>query len=208
MKAKISLLTLTLFFSPSFVFAYIIDSSGGDCSSFGVWNDSTLTCSLTQNLTETVIVASDHITIDGAGYVISRSGGNSTEEQSGISAQNHTDITVRNMIFSGGWSGVFFNNVSSSVIENNQSQILQHAIYVGGTSQGVIIKNNTMRDSGIYLQDANEVIISENHIAIQRSNVGILLINIEETQQSEHIITNNIIESLDGTGQGISAEYF
>ena len=47
------------------------DSLGGDCTSIGIWNATTQTCTLTQNLFETVQIDSDNITLDGNNFTLS-----------------------------------------------------------------------------------------------------------------------------------------
>ena len=41
------------------------DATGGDCTSIGTWNASTKTCTLTTDVTETVVINSNDITLDG-----------------------------------------------------------------------------------------------------------------------------------------------
>ena len=49
------------------VFAYTItdDATGGDCSTFGMWDSTSKTCTLTRDLTEGITIQSSYVTLDG-----------------------------------------------------------------------------------------------------------------------------------------------
>ena len=46
------------------------NATGGDCSSIGTWDAQTKTCTLTQDLSQGIIIDSDNITLDGNGRTV------------------------------------------------------------------------------------------------------------------------------------------
>lgn len=59
----------TIFIQPKPSTKFIKDNAtGGDCSTIGIWDSSTKTCTLTKDLNETIQIDSDGITVDGNGH--------------------------------------------------------------------------------------------------------------------------------------------
>lgn len=50
------------------------DATGGDCTTIGYWDLATKTCTLRMNLTDSIVIASAGITLDGRGYSITGAG--------------------------------------------------------------------------------------------------------------------------------------
>jgi hypothetical protein len=68
---------------------YINALDGGDCSSLiGTWDPGTLTCTLTADVSETIQIDSDGITLDGNMFIATR-----------IYATQHSEITVKNFAY-------------------------------------------------------------------------------------------------------------
>ncbi|OYV28171.1 MAG: hypothetical protein B7W98_00070, partial [Parcubacteria group bacterium 20-58-5] len=81
------------------------DATGGDCISFGTWDAATLTCTLTSDISETIEIDSDGVTIDGAGHTMDGSQGVTMgvylDARNGITVK---DLTIKNFSY-----GVFLN---------------------------------------------------------------------------------------------------
>ena len=53
-------------------FAYTItdDATGGDCSTIGTWDSASRTCTLSDDITENIIIGANNIVLDGNGKTI------------------------------------------------------------------------------------------------------------------------------------------
>jgi|GEM_PF-5021768 len=94
-----------------------IDASatGRDCPLIGTWNNSTLTCTLTKNVNETIYITGTGVTLNGNGYTISA--GTSAY---GVAISNRNNITVKNLTIKNCSTGLYlYSNVSGVTITNN-----------------------------------------------------------------------------------------
>lgn len=136
--------------------------TGGDCNSIGSWNASAKTCTLNQDVNETIeLYYTDGITLDGNGHTVS---GNSTG--SGIYATGK-NITIKNITVIGFYYGVY---LSSSVKY--------------GKIDSVTAKDNR---NGIYLNNSHYNSISNNTI-ISSISYGLGLITSENNTVSDNTI--------------------
>lgn len=114
------------------------DSTGGDCSSIGTWNSATKTCTLSNNLTEGIVIGSNGITLDGNGYTINGNGNGN-----GILIDTKTVISIINIKIEDFNDGINLDNVVDVKISGNK--ILNNAgagILVSNSNQIKIIENN------------------------------------------------------------------
>ncbi|MFA5830242.1 MAG: NosD domain-containing protein [Candidatus Paceibacterota bacterium] len=96
---------------------FIADNeTGGDCATIGNWNTETKTCTLTQDLTETVQIDSDGITFDGNGHKIVI-----TPEYTvnGVYTYEKTGVTIKNLVVNNSETGIFLNQSDHSIIFGN-----------------------------------------------------------------------------------------
>ncbi len=100
------------------------NSTGGDCTSVGVWNQYTKTCTLTTDITFSsgngIEIVSNGVTLDGGGHVITGSGGFAT----GGSLSVKNDVTIRNLTVRNFGYGIYLlashgNTITGNTIENN-----------------------------------------------------------------------------------------
>jgi len=68
------------------------DTTGGDCTTIGTWNNTTKTCTLTQDVFETIQIDSDNITLDGASFSVTGS-----ETGNGIYLPYRSGVTLKIM---------------------------------------------------------------------------------------------------------------
>ena len=75
------------------------DETGGDCTSIGTWNSASKTCILGSNITETIVIQSDGITLNGNGKLISGSYVNCVDpsEENGIYINGFDNIVITNV---------------------------------------------------------------------------------------------------------------
>lgn len=105
------------------------DATGGDCTSIGNWDSATRTCTLTTDLTETIQIDSDHITLDGNGHTIT---GTHTGH-AGVALLNRTGVTVKNVNIDGFTVGI---NVFTSVAGRANTLI---GNTVSGGNHGILL---------------------------------------------------------------------
>jgi hypothetical protein len=116
---------------------YYIDANGGDCGLIGDWDQVNLTCTLTQNIDETIVIyPDDGITLDGNGYTSSLTG------QWGVQIGSVQNTTVRNLHIEGAYLGVG-NQGAGTTIEHNS---FTDCIYGARGIAGFTLRANNFTD--------------------------------------------------------------
>lgn len=123
---------------------YIIknDATGGDCTTFGLWNASTRTCTLNRDLYEGIVFGASYLTIDGAGHTIHNSGGYGVYASWNSRGEKKPGLRVYNLNVDGGAYGIFLNKAPGSRVEN---------VNVMNATTGITLWNGsyTLRDSTV-----------------------------------------------------------
>ena len=140
------LFTVIILIGGSFVFnnianaAYIRDNStGGDCSSIGLWDINTKTCTLTTDLNDFIVINSNNIILDGNNYQIIGS-----DAGIGVIIDYWKNITVKNLKIQNFAYGIYIFNSKNNLITNN--------IISSNSQTGVILfnsHNNTVTENEI-----------------------------------------------------------
>ncbi|MCR4284181.1 MAG: C39 family peptidase [Parcubacteria group bacterium] len=127
------------------------NATGGDCTSVGIWDSATKTCTLIADVNETIQIDDAKITLDGDGYAVIGSG-----TGFGVYLPIITGVTVKNLNISNFFIGVFV-YISRNYYNNDQN----------------IIVENTISDNyeGIDLRFSSNSIVSKN--IISNNNKGI-----------------------------------
>lgn len=146
---------------------FINSSTGGDCNTIGTWNSGTKTCTLNQDLTESVEIQSDNVTFDCNNHKItgSRTG-------NGIYLYYRNYVTVKNCKIKDFSYGIYpyysnDNTFTNNTIETNTS----HGIYLYSAYRNIITDNNIKSNNGygVYLNYYSENKIFHNNF-INNSN--------------------------------------
>ncbi len=125
------------------------NATGGDCTSIGTWNVASKTCTLTTDLTETIEIDSDGITLSGNGHTIT---GSSTGN--GIYLSGRNGVTIKNMNV---WNFIY-------------------GIYLSFSSNNTLSGNNASNNScGIWLQYSSNNNTLSGNIANSNHGYGIVL---------------------------------
>ncbi|KFM16652.1 MG2 domain protein [Marine Group I thaumarchaeote SCGC RSA3] len=186
-----SLLVISSGFAFSDAFAYTIsdDSTGGDCSLIGTWSSTSKICTLSDNLTEGIVIGSNGITLDGNGKSITGTytslNPSAATFREGVMIDGKTSITIKNILI---------NNVPSAI----------HLI----TSDGNTIQDNILSDNGygmeLYDSDNNQInsntITGDNGYGIwfDRSNGNTVSNNIQSGASYGFITSNSGSGTLTG----------
>ncbi|MCK9351268.1 MAG: right-handed parallel beta-helix repeat-containing protein [Candidatus Pacebacteria bacterium] len=200
------------------------NATGGDCTAIGTWNQPTKTCTLTQDLIETVQIDSDGVTLDGNGHKISITPEYSTD---GVYLYDKTAVTVKNITVNGAYSGVLFykgseDHVSNSMITNCgfgvdmeygtgntvNDNIITNSKYSGisiFSSNGNVIKNNKAKGNGtatlVYESSGNLI---DNNI-LEESEI--LDFSVDSSQFFDGTSCNNMVTRNTGSG-GLPIGFF
>lgn len=143
------------------------DATGGDCTTIGNWDLATKTCTLKMNLTDSIVIMSNGITLDGHGHKITGSG-----TGSGIS------IGLGLL----GLSGVTIKNLTVSEFESG--------IINPFGAAGFNITHNTLRNNGIGILLAYATgVVSHNTVSNNRD--GISLIRLGHRTISDNVFSDN-----------------
>ena len=114
-----------------------------DCDIYGIWNEATLTCSLTQDLTESVEITVNNITLDCNGYSITGS-----DSGYGIYLNNREEVTIQNCIVTDFSYGVFLFYSSNNQLTNITANSNYNGILLGFSSNNTI--KNSIINSNVY----------------------------------------------------------
>lgn len=123
------------------------DTTGGNCTSIGIWNNATKTCTLTTDVFETIQIDGSGVTLDGNGHKVDPPLGtsNGIYFKTGI-----TGVTVKNIKVYKASYGVYLYQASNNLIENIENRgNNNYGIYVSSGSNGNTIKNSTFAESQI-----------------------------------------------------------
>lgn len=154
------------------------NATGGDCYLIGNWDGSTKTCTLTQNVSETIQVENT-VTLDGNGKTLIGSGtGNGI-----YIPQNTYNVTIKNIKVTNFSYGVYASSVrnltiSNSSFYNNPMGIDLHCVDYPNITNNVISTDNVSSSTGISLDGVNYGTINHNSITLKsnfRSSNGIYL---------------------------------
>ncbi len=164
-----------------------INSTGGDCTTIGTWDSGSLTCTLTSDVTETIQIDNDSITLDGNGHT-----SNGTGTGNGVYLPSRTGVTVKNMNIVNYSNGIFldpslYNNITGNNISDNSV-----GIGLSNSDHNIIAGNNVSNnfEGGIVLENSSYNNITGNN-ASGSFFAGILLFNSSNNNLKINNASNN-----------------
>ena len=184
------------------------DSTGGDCTSIGTWNNAAKICKLSTNLTEGIIINSDKITLDGNGKSItgtytSLNPSDSTFTE-GVKIDGATGVTVKNLVINNVNSGIYLSSSENNLIIDNT---------LSNNGYGVNLydsPNNAIRDNTITSDDGYGIKNDRSHLTIITGNTqsgastGISVTNSNQLDINSNSFKNNQHGiSLNNVGQNV-----
>ncbi|MBI5033408.1 MAG: right-handed parallel beta-helix repeat-containing protein [Chloroflexi bacterium] len=158
------------------------DATGGDCTSMGKWNLATKTCMLTMDLTDSIVIADNNITLDGNGHSISKGTDPSLGCIQGGGTVKNLRVTQCSL---GIWGPLTV--MDSSFTENGLALLAQGGSNFSFTKN--VLSNNAM---GIVLGHVAGALIANNRI-LNNQGCGISF----KTSANGVNITDNIVSHND-----------
>lgn len=155
------------------------DIIGGDCMSIGSWNIFSKTCTLNQDVNETIQIDSDKITLNGDGHaLIGSNTGN------GIYVYRKNNVRIQDITVTGFYNGIY--------------------LYYSGNSR--IFSTNTQNNNfGIYLSNSNYTVLQNNIIA-NNSADGLRLSYSANNVLKDNTVGPGNTTGISGSGNGNTYE--
>ncbi len=194
---------------------YEINAQGGGCKFIGEWDADTRTCTLTQDITDYIVINSVSTTLDGNGHTIDLSGSNehfAVKVQAGDVEVKHTTIIDGGIFYDQADEGrILYNTIKSSSVGVSLFD-LQHVLVEGNEISAL---GDTPIDRAITVQNTFQLTLQNNHIT--RAGTAVELVLSEGCMVAQNIITDsqkgitmtavtdseitgNVLDGLSGTG--------
>jgi parallel beta-helix repeat protein len=169
------------------------DATGGDCNLIGEWDFDSKTCTLVTDLSETMQIDNDGITLDGNGHKIT---GNYTGY--GVFLPVKKNTVVKNLIVSHFSYGINLSYSANNTISDNT--VLNNSLGISlwpANTNNTLTKNTASNNYiGIYLVGSSENSLIDN-ITSNNTNSGIALVDLS----NNNTLTNN--DELNNGSDGI-----
>ena len=176
------------------------------CSDCGIWDEETSTCTLTQDLTESVEIIADNITLDGNGHSIKGEG-----TSGGIYSYEKKNVTIKNCVISNFYYGVILYSYFAAhrscynILDNNTLKSNNYGIYLSHSANNKLLNNRISNNNlnGIRLRASGNNTINGN--TVDSSKCGINLgkgfdPHANPIPSKNNIIINNTINSNQWSG--------
>ncbi|MDQ7778907.1 MAG: NosD domain-containing protein [Planctomycetota bacterium] len=135
-----------VFFQPTKGTIYLYDT--GPSKPVGIWIPATKTLTLTQDVTETISIQANGVTLDGGGHSIVGSGSGY-----GIEVGTRSNVTIRNCRVSKFTYGMMMFVTSNSTLESNSVSQNNYGVYITNSQHNSLCENivSSNQTYGIYL---------------------------------------------------------
>ena len=161
-------------------------SDAGWSPPVGTWDPATKIATLTQDLTGTVQIDSDNITIDGNRHTIT-----GTNTGNGVYLPTRTGVTIKNLTVKNFSNGIYFYSCNSNNLTGNTCENNSYGIYLSSSSHNNFGGNTASHNrDGIRLYSANNNNLTGNTASHNRYN-GILLTSSANNNLTGNTMSNN-----------------
>lgn len=180
-----------VFIQPTHSTKFIKDNAvGGNCLDIGTWDSVNKICTLTQNVSETIQIDDDGITLDGNNFIVSgfHTGyGVLLNHRSGVTVKN---LQVKNFSAGIGLESSNTNTITSNTVSSNDSRGIDASFSNSNNIVGNVLSNN-LSGIGVFFSSGNS--LSNNLVSNSSANgtSGIIIINSSGTLMSGNIISGN-----------------
>ena len=126
---------------------YIMDNStGGGCTSIGIWNPDAKECTLTTDITGSIQILSDNITLNGDGHTLVSPSAPTQYGGTGVYLAQRKGVVINNLTLIRFQVGIQLSSSSGNELKNNTITDGLDGIGLYGSS-GNIITGNTMQNN-------------------------------------------------------------
>ncbi len=126
---------------------YINSTDGGDCSQFGIWDSINTTCTLSQDVTETIQIDSDNITLDGNNHILNPGIGNF-----GIYINTKNNITIKNLSITDSSLAIYVNYANYCLFDKINSYNNGYGMLISNANDNEISNSSfTNNDTGVWI---------------------------------------------------------
>lgn len=144
----------------------------------------------TDNINDFIVVETDNIIVDGAGYTILGTG--SFLYTKGVDLAGRKNVTLRNMSIEAFYYGIYLDSSSNNSVFGNNITNNEYGIRLDYSSNNSICRNNLTANNGggIFLFYSSDNRVSGNNITTNSSE-GIYLLYSSDNNISGNNVTNN-----------------
>lgn len=178
--------------APFDLFAYSIGNNGIGCQHFGIWDEDSFTCTMTNDSAEPIYITGTAITLNGNGYTVDVS--DFPMGTDAVWVDGAYGVTVENSIVRGG--GINFDTAGGGTIFNNEIYFngtglelfnLDHALVQGNVIQS---EDNQQSGDGVYSQAASDIRVIDN--VFSHLDKAVVFSGVSDSE-----VTGNIIENVE-----------
>ncbi|MCZ7402504.1 MAG: right-handed parallel beta-helix repeat-containing protein [Candidatus Methanoperedens sp.] len=166
------------------------NATGGDCISIGTWNVVSKTCTLTTDLTRTIEIGSDSITLDGNGHTITGS-----SSSYGIYLSGRSGVTIKNTNVRSFYYGIYLDHSNNNTLSGNNASNNRggDGINLYDSNYNMLSGNiaNSNNDDGIELYSSGNNTLSGNKASNNREGDGIYLCDSNNNMLSGNNANSN-----------------
>jgi parallel beta-helix repeat protein len=185
------------------------DSTGGDCTSIGAWDPSTKTCTMNTDISDTIRIVSDEITLDGNGHTITgfntgfgiillnqnRVTIKSVSVKGfifGVDLEYANDNTISDITVSDNYFGIYFYSSCGNTLTNNKINENSYGVTLDTSSSNTLNSNTALNNYVSYwlsYKASNNNFI--NNIASSNGDSGILIATSDNNIFVNNTASNN-----------------
>ena len=115
------------------------NANGGDCNTFGIWDNAAKICTMTTDLNEGIQIGTDNVTLEGNGFTIT-----GTEIDDGVTLFGRNGVTIRNLNVKGFMFGIRLGWSSNNIFTNNTANSNLYGFLIEASSNNNRLIKNTM----------------------------------------------------------------
>jgi len=159
-----------------------------------IYTADNITYTLTGNITavaDGIVIERDNIVLDGAGYTTKSGSRNELTSGIGLGTSN---VTVRNMMITNFWYGIWLNSSSNNTFSGNNIANNEVGINLESSSNNTLSGNNVTANSlnGIWLESSSDSnVLSGNNVANNLDGIGLDSTSSNNTLSGNNVRANN-----------------
>lgn len=153
---------------------YMVNESGGQCIDIGTWDEASLTCTLNQDVFDTIWIMGNGITLDGDGHLISPP---LVANSHGIYVPNRSGVTVKNVNVSKAVRGI-------SIFRGSNNTVTGCTVFGGAPPPA------PRTVEGIYLAQSHYNTVTGNTVTNGSHAVAIGLVRSEHGNVEYNTVTS------------------